>query len=91
MLFVHRPLLRGLACRVGAAYLNVSNRHLWHSNCIESRLVEELWPTTMCIASFTYRTELPVYPRGYCALVHRATHTLPDDRQQIVIVDRSVT
>jgi len=76
---------------VAAAYLDVSNRHVWHTNCTESRLVEELWPGTMAIAAFTYRTELPVYPRGYCALVHRADHTLPDERVQIVIVDRSVT
>jgi len=75
---------------VATAYLDVSNRHLWHTNCTESRLVEELWPGTMCIAAFTYRTELPVYPRGYCALVHRANHVLPDERVQIVIVDRSV-
>jgi len=76
---------------VAAAYLNVSDRHKWHANCTESRLVEELWPGTMCIAYFTYRTELPVYPRGYCSLVHRANHQMADDRVQIVIVDRSVS
>jgi len=76
---------------VARAYFEVSQRKGWHSSCTESRLVEELWPNTMCIASFTYRSELPVYPRRYCALVHRATHMLPDERVQIVIVDRSVT
>ena len=35
-------------------------------------------------------TEIPVYPRGYCALIHRANHRLPDGRTQIVITDHSV-
>ena len=63
----------------------------WHSACQDSRLVEEIWPNTMRIAIFTYRTELPVFPRGYCALIHRASHRLPDGRTQLVITDRSVS
>ena len=72
------------------AYMKVGERHTWHSACRDSRLVEEIWPDTLRVAVFTYRTELPVFPRGYCALIHRASHQLPDGRTQIVITDRSV-
>ena len=76
---------------LAAIYMNVDERHKWHSACQDSRLVEEIWPNTMRIAIFTYRTELPVFPRGYCALIHRASHRLPDGRTQLVITDRSVS
>ena len=72
------------------AYMKVGERHTWHSACRDSRLVEEIWPDTLRVAVFTYRTELPVFPRGYCALIHRASHRLPDGRTQIAITDRSV-
>tara|TARA_B100000795_G_scaffold115684_1_gene85894 strand:- start:1146 stop:1499 length:354 start_codon:yes stop_codon:yes gene_type:complete len=99
------------------AYMNVNERQTWHSACQDSRLIEEVWPSTthpnpspnpnpkpnpnpnpnpnpkpnpdqvwpstMQIAVFTYRTELPVFPRGYCALIHRASHRLPDGRTQV--------
>ena len=72
-------------------YMNIEERQRWHSACQDARLVEEIWPTTTRVAIFTYRTELPVFPRGYCALIHRASHRLPDGRMQIVITDRSVS
>jgi len=75
---------------LAAAYMDVEERHKWHSACEDSRLVEDVWPHTMRIAVFTYRTELPVFPRGYCALMYRASHRLPDGRTQIIITDRSV-
>ncbi|KAL3926312.1 MAG: hypothetical protein SGPRY_003353 [Prymnesium sp.] len=89
---------------VARAYFDVGARQSWHSHCTDSRMVEELWPATMCVASFTYRTDLPVYPRGYCALVHRANHQIVaggsggegeggggGETQQIIIVDRSIS
>lgn len=76
---------------VANAYMQVSERQKWHSSCSESRLVEELWPRTLLIAFMAFHTELPIYPRGYCALFHRSTRVLPDGRSQIVIADRSVT
>ena len=77
--------------QLSAIYMNVDERQKWHSACQDSRLVEDIWPNTMRIAIFTYRTELPVFPRGYCALIHRASHRLPDGRTQIVVTDRSVS
>jgi len=75
---------------IANAYMDTDLRQKWHTSCTESRVVEELWPGTMRISHFTYRTELPVFPRGYCALIHRAQYQLPDGREQIIITDRSV-
>ena len=33
---------------VAAAYLNLADRQKWHSACSEAKLVEEIWPSTMC-------------------------------------------
>lgn len=74
---------------VARKYFDVGRRQLWHSSCTESRLIEEVWPRTMCIAQFSYRLDLPIYPRYYCSLVHRANHRL-DDEQLIIVVDRSI-
>ena len=76
--------------QLAAIYMNIEERHRWHSACQDSALLEDIWPNQLRVAVFTYRTELLVFPRGACSLLHRASRRLPDGRTQVVITDRSV-
>lgn len=76
--------------QLAAIYMNIEERHKWHSACQDSALLEDIWPNTLRVAVFTYRTELLVFPRGSCSLLHRASRRLPDGRTQVIVTDRSV-
>ena len=78
---------------VAVAYTDTEARSTWHASCTESRVVAEVCDgnhVSMRVLYYSYRTELPVYPRGYCSLMHCATNQLGDGRTQIVIADCTV-
>jgi len=76
---------------VASAYMDTATRSSWFTPCYESRLVEDVWPGTMRLSHFAFRTQLPVFPRGYTSLMHCVQHVLPDGREQIIVTDRSVS
>ena len=78
---------------VAVAYADAGARSTWHKSCTESRVVAEVCDgsrVSMRVLYYSYSTELPVYPRGYCSLMHCATNELADGRTQIVIADCTV-
>ena len=70
---------------VASAYMDTATRSSWFTPCYESRLVEDVWPGTMRLSHFAFRTQLPVFPRGYTSLMHCVQHVLPDGREQILV------
>ena len=78
---------------VAVAYADAGARSSWHASCRESRVVAEVCDgsrVSMRVLYYSYSTELPVYPRGYCSLMNCATNELADGRTQIVIADCTV-